>query len=136
MSELDLAKLFFTSRATKTSNFGNVTGITCKDGESSAHGGNTPSQTDRGHARNHLRLGRDGWLLADHDVLLAHDGLSAHEGLLLGHDGLLDEVGLLGDNIASLSILLGDSWLLDITVSISLGKKWKMSKRVSRRGVR
>lgn len=109
-----------------------MTGITCKDGEPSAHGGNTSSQTDRGHARNHLRLGRHGWLLADHDVLLAHDRLSGHEGLLLGHDGLLDEVGLLGDNIASLSVLLGDSWLLDITVSISLGKKWKMSKIVCR----
>ena len=111
MSKLDLTELLLASRATKTSNFRDVTGITCKDGDPSTHGGNASSQTDGGHTlnRNNLRLGRDGRLRVEHDGLLAHDGL-------------LDDVGLLGDNIALLNALNGlrsNGWLLETRVSTS-----------------
>lgn len=128
--KLDLAQLLLARRAAETSDLGDVTGITCKDGDPSAHGGNASSQTDRGHAGDHLRLRCDGrLLLADHDGLLAHEVLSGHDGGLLDHGGLLDEVGLLGDNIAALSHRLGNGRLLETMVSISLEKKWKMSER-------
>jgi hypothetical protein len=122
--KLDLAELLLARRAAEPSDLGDVAGITCKDGDPSAHGGNASSQADRGHARDHLRLGRDGrLLLADHDGLLAHEVLSGHDGGLLDHGGLLDEVGLLGDNIASLNHRLRSGGLLDTIVSISLEKK-------------
>lgn len=108
VSKLDLTELLLARSTTKSRHLGEVTSITCNEGNSAAHC-NTTCQTDRGHSRDLLGM--------RHEVLLL--SLKVHR--LLSHGRLLDIVGLLMDNVAARSTRLGshgsDSWLLKRSIS-------------------